>query len=65
MDLNKELILIPADEDTQVGVGEWAGEMGEDWDLIFLPDVGIVTRNTEQDIARVNKLIAAVTFRAS
>lgn len=56
MDLNKELILIECDEDTMVGVGEWAGDLGEDWDLIFLPN-GIVTKKTEADVDRVTRLI--------
>ena len=61
MDLNETLILIPCDEDTQIGVGERAGDTGEDWDLIFLPDVGIVTKNTQQDVDRVHSLIAYAT----
>lgn len=61
MDLNKELIYIPvADEDVLVGVSEWAGDLGDDWDLIFLPN-GIVTKNNPADIDRVNKLIKQAT----
>ena len=60
MDLNEELIFIPADEDTIEGVGEAAGDMGEDWDLIFLK-TGIVTKDTKADVERVMNLIKSVT----
>lgn len=57
MDLNNELIFIPIDdEDVITSVDEWAGELGEDWDLIFLSN-GIVTKNNQADIDRVHKLI--------
>jgi len=56
MDLNNELIYIPVDEDVAVGVSEWAGDLGEDWDLIFLPN-GIVTKDNQADVDRVHKLI--------
>ncbi len=61
MDLNKELVFIEIeDEDVLTGVGEWASDLGEDWDLIFLSN-GVVTKNTPADVARLNKLIKQAT----
>lgn len=61
MDLNEELIYIPVDKDILDGVSEWAGDLGEDWDLIFMPN-GIVTKDNQADVDRVHKLIKKATI---